>query len=358
MNWFEKHIKWTTVIIFIVGITSSFILCLLCTANYLFINAADITDTPILNRLTVTSLCFILIMFGFGWIFKKRNSSPWFLLLCVLLTFPCMLVVFSSVYFEVHHPFFLWLVPSVLVVICFIILLVLQKYAKNENRPILRSILITSLFSLNWYKKQYSLYRIPFISFVTLLICLFGFTIYSYFSMDNCYKTIEGWSIRDNLDYSFKCPQSFYEPWDWYDHYCGDVSITTLIRQKWLPLSTSSIQIRVWETLDCYGPTENMTPREINLFAVYSSWVGLFDDDDPVDSIIFTSTYVDDSPADRITLIIAERPEEYYWCGTLEAVCFEKYGYIWVLSIFNPEATEYKPSRHFEHLLETFQIHY
>ncbi|MFC1947767.1 hypothetical protein ACFLXY_07610 [Chloroflexota bacterium] len=84
----------------------------------------------------------------------------------------------------------------------------------------------------------------------------------------------------------------------------------------------------------------------------------MFENDAPISETKYTSTSVLDCPAERITLTIDERPSEFYGWGTLEAVCFEKYGYIWVLSIFYPEKKEYKPSNQFNHLVESFRINY
>lgn len=357
MNWFEKHLNWTAVCIFIIGLTGSFILCMLCTANYLFINCSDIMDTPIVNRLIVGALCFLLILFGIGWVLKKNNRSLWFLILSAISLLLSMPWIIFSVYFEVHHPFFLILVPSLLAGLFVIVFVIALKYSRYENTPVYRSTLITSPFSLSWYKNQYRLHKIPFISFSVVLIGLICFTTYSYFSMDYCYKTVNGWSTRE-IKYSFECPPCYYDEfWPW-GHYCGDISITELFRQKWVSASPSSIQIRVWQTLGFYGSTENMTSQEKYYFAVSSSWAGLFENDAPVRDIKFSPTSVLDQPAERISLIIDERPEEFYSWGTLEAVCFEKYGYIWVLSIYYPGENEYQLSKQFDHLVESFEIHY
>jgi hypothetical protein len=126
-------------------------------------------------------------------------------------------------------------------------------------------------------------------------------------------------------------------------------------RIRWFKIEEdSSISVIVWYAWH-FDKIQDQTRESKAMAYLSDTYAGLFAQNPPIDDLKITTTLVDGTSATAISLTIPKWHEYHFW-GIMQAVCFEREGYIWVISILHDNRTTLQPSPHFEHLIQTFKI--
>ena len=351
VNWFQRRLNWTAVIILVCGVVFTFIFSLISTAFYSFSTWNEVSR-PEIYRHIVILLCSIFILTGFGWVLLRKKRSLFFLLFFTPLLATWIFSMLQLFYGD-FVVLFMVIIPIILAVTGLTLLLTIRNHSTKESNRDISSIKIRILFSAEWYFRQSSWCKTIFITVAVLLLLIVLFTDYSYQSMDNVYMTYTWKPINDKPVCAFEYPLSYEEPWGLHD-WQHDLEYIRLDRFLWFRWE-SDITVSVLEkdTIPFFDDMNRVEKTEtvINDTLTYIRYRAT-----AITDLEIRYTHMKSYPAIRVNATIPDVTGEYGEYGTIDAVWFERGSNIWVISIFHPEKTKHQRSEHFEHLLETFEI--
>jgi hypothetical protein len=348
VNWFQRHLNWTAVIILVAGVIFTFIFSLISTAFYRFSTWNEISR-PEIYRHVVILLCSILIFIGFGWVLSLKKRSLFFLLFFI----PLVATWVFSMLQLFYEVLMMAVIPIALAITGFLLLLVIKnRSAKESNRDVLPN-RIRTLFSHEWYSHQSARCKVLLNTVAILLLLIVLFTDYSYQSMENVYSTYIWEPGNEKTVCTFEYSLSYEEPWlfhDWLD-YLENIRLDRYLWFQWE--SSIAVHVMTKDTIPFFEDMNSMEKTEMVI-------------NDTLTYIRYRTTTILDLEigyfpvkgysAIRATATVPEVAGENGEYGTVDAVWFERGSDIWAISIFYPEKTKHQPSKPFEHLLETFEI--
>jgi hypothetical protein len=373
MNWFERHLNWTAIIITFGGFLFTCVMVLFTLGFNLFVPAEDIDQDFRYYLLVVLFTCTVIPVIGMAWVIRKKNRSPWSMSFFVPSLFSFLTLFLPPDYFENGIRYSFYAIRSVIILICIWLLgLVVILFMKTkkvsippqseiaDHKPLAGDLPVEGRSSKKGrYKRTY-----VYIVLASLLSAL-AVSGYSCFNIYHGYKTIihESHSSGDeDLQYSrfvFECPKNFYEssgggkiP------YRGEEVNLWRDKLKLFTVSSSSIIINVIPPPYYWDDLPSFTLSELCIHYFYLTDYGWPLYNTPtIDDLTVTQVSVDDIPAEYATFILGYPDSDYYYpWSEIKMVCFEREGCIWVIRMENDKDKTVNPDADFEHLIETFGI--
>jgi hypothetical protein len=354
MNWFERHLNWTTLVIAVGSVLAFevFTRVSLGFNNVSFEIFLDLGFQVVIMLIIVIFFCFVLSVIGYGWLLQCKNRSPWFLSFYLIIAILCLS---AFVYQATSRPYLPWDTPlpflgfSIILVftVGWIVLLSLRKLNYTVRNDFLHSI----------YKPCSRLkYTVISIMIVATIVTI---TSYFYVSFGYIHYNPSKSQNPNMPEISFDYPAHYHKPS--ISFMDGVILIVNgyNIRPDTLILDRALLHGKdSFITIEYYD--EQMTH---NLQAVYSTLKdGVISDmhmsADPDREILDEPTTVGGLPARQLFLSVERPPPGVYgynW-GTIAKVYFELDECLWVISWKTCDEATNKPPPYFDHLLETFKI--
>jgi hypothetical protein len=362
MNWFEKDINRTITFLYFSTIIAWIVLIQISTGGYSFFHFV-FSFSWLDNNLfffvifvVITYLLLTLLAIGIAWVSKRKNLSPFFLLLLVpvWIIFGIRISMLHPVYQTQTSIFFL-----TCTLIYFFVSLVIFRNLQNRDRfradrdsersnTTLRSLLLEMLKS----PKPISRFVIVLIITITIALSIFsGF--YMRFGSVN-YKNIgeDYWGVVSGM--SFSCPASFSETWS-----LSDVINTPpdeyFFMKRWdgfFQNSVSEITITKSNLTDLPKYTDLASADKL-IFDISKSYY--YKSEVPLQPLAFKSTTVAGVPARYVTI----ENSSFYLNkrGTATIYFFEYSEHLWMIEFADIGKTTTHPQPYMTRLLETFKIY-
>ncbi len=383
MNWFERHLNWTAIIITFGG---SLFTCLMV----LFAQGFNLVFRPYLLAFEFKVYLAITVFFAtlvsiicMTWITKKKHRH----LSLILLFIPSGL--FSLMFIYILHPpllhhtftfteydisnfygivYLVFLVSAGLWIIGLIIILFLKNRQEklqfqNEGAT------LESLVENNESEKVVSIRRMGNSGFIrifgVLLIIPIVIAGYSCFRMNFGYQVFvhESFNLYENEDlhyseFMFECPKSYYRSWaSGVIGYLGEE--VALDGNQIKPFTVESTYIRINVSPKVRYEDNPTYPSLIEqcIYYYFKSTYGWNKLDVEIRNPTITQTVIDGIPAEYATFLTFYPNADYYYpWDEVKVVCFEREGIIWTISMYKWKDKTINPDPDFEHLLQTFKI--
>ncbi|HEX9896865.1 MAG TPA: hypothetical protein VGA85_04290 [Dehalococcoidales bacterium] len=384
MNWFERHLNWTAIIITFGGCLFTCVVALLTLGFNLFIPPWQLVQefNAYLFLLIDIFTCTAISVIGMTWVVRKKKRHP----LLTLFFIPSLISPLGLIFLLYDTPYdyppgsFIFGNLAILVSICIWLLgLVLILFLKNKQVPVQLHNGISDQKSLEEnipaevkFAKKTPHNHIFLYSIAVLAVVTFTLAGYSCFRMNHGYRVFVHDCHNDeveNLQYSkFTCeiPKGYYEPIPWdVVYYVGEEISLERFRFKLFTISFSSIDINITpfvgkvllpsESAEDL-PASTLIERCIDYYYRhdygYPIYVSV-----TIDDLTVTQTSVNGIPAECATFILGYPESDYYYpWDEIKIVCFERKGIIWVIRMENWKDKTVSPNPDFDHLIETFKI--
>ena len=363
MNWFERHLNWTAVIIPILGCTLGFMLgeiymCLF--SNYVY-HILLPGEFGFLATVTLSSI-------GVTWVLRKKNRNLTMLLFSLPVFIVAVIAQIMTIEYYTYEPgnpaiSLAVFIASVLWITGWIVLLLLKSQPKEEVNIILTQETSKIARHVGLLTKPFQLYpKLVYLTLftITALIIIFGIISGNSYIGRNCsYITYSDTVTSSSLDitFSFEYPQCFYRMPGWPPE--GDDSSKVFL---WFDRDKRS-----WFTYDS-GAWLNVEVGSIEDFTFSSTMLATekaishlsyaFGYDHEIDVLETRQVIVAGIPADYVTLNVSKREDYHYmhmW-GMARFVCFEYKDLVWVIWIVSKHEGITQHEQYFNHVLETFTI--
>jgi hypothetical protein len=381
MNWFERHLNWTTLGFFIGSILGFLFFRVSLSFNSIDWNyPLDLSFPSILLLALFIAIWYILTAIGYGWILFKKNRSLFFLLFFT----PALFTIFNSVIYKffffsninyyvvytdalvdpiIRPPIFIFIVlfNILIFVIGSIVLISLRSRNQfnstdypltNNSTNTTQNGFLNYLYSSE-KRFKHILFSISGLAVIFSIISFF-FTTFGYVTY-NLPESLSSEFPKISFEYPAKYIEPIYHKMKIYTHYGGDeyyfnsyIDIYYFLRGY----TDSNIYIGFSQLSTNQTYISYLDEYEDSLLKRYNN-------PQEYQQIVRSTTTVGDISARQFAVSVRrEFIDEIDWndFGSNIYVYFEHQGYIWNIrySSWNKVATQ--PPPYFTHLLESFKF--
>jgi hypothetical protein len=382
VNWFEKHLNWTAIIITFGGLAFTCLVALITLGLNLVARPSLLAFEFRLYLTLGTFFATLVSIACMAWIIRKKHRHLIFLIFFIpsaLYSLVILLVLFPAL--DVNRcffseqiylaPFLLFLLSTLFWVIGLVLTLLLIK---RRNRFLtLRPEPSTEVQAENTEHRKVIAERRIQHGFVPVLGLLLLITLV--IAGISCFRINTGYQVityenhnsprEENLHYSqiaFECPKSYCFSWGgdlfWYP---GDE--ITLMRDRIKPfaLESTRIQINISPYVIKEGNPVYPSLVEQCIYFYFQSWYGRnLRNNIEIKNLTVTKTIVDGITADYASFL-TYYPEPFFYpfstWNEVKLVCFEREGIIWTLCMEKADGKTISSNSVFDHLLKSFKIY-
>jgi len=354
MNWFEKHLNWTAIIITFCGFLLT-CLIILTTLGFNLVYELDQLNTEykIYLLFTISGTTLISIL-GMLWVIKKKKHNLFivlFFVLALLITLANFtIVLFFRNILLIEFPlaviFMTLIISSGIWIIGLLILLILRSKINNEY------------IHSYWYRNVISIIAILMIILATVSCFRINTRLNTYiFKMQSYWWDNKMWGDPKYSQFTFEYPRNYFQTWG------GDVRINigdemTLVKDQISLFTISSVitNIDVTPTLNIDGQTQESTLVEQCINYYYKSYYGHhFSDNTKIENLTINPLIIDGIPAKYATFIVGNSDSETFW-SEIKLVCFKREGTYWIIRLQKFDDKTINTDSNFDHLIKTFHI--